>query len=157
MTVILVLFGIGDVAAGLDADPAITVGLLGLTPGELREQSAAGYRLADYMARSGGLVLATLGIALTILIAIPYRRRDAWSWRAMWLLPAWALAVPVGYLLVGTLPDQPPPPPLVSGPIVAVLAAAILIADRRGFVREPTSDVRIGRSQGAAATMPEAG
>ena len=150
MSVILVLFGVGDIAAGLDADPAITVALLGLSPGELREESAAGYRLADYMARSGGLVLTTLGIALTVLVAVPYRRRAGWSWRAMWLLPAWALTVPVGFLLVGTMPDQPPPPPMISGPIFAVLAGAILLADRRAFVRAaPVGD-------GAESSRPKA-
>ena len=156
MAVILLVFGLGDIAAGLDADPAITVALLGMTPAELREQSEAGYRLADYMARSGGLVLAALGVALTVLVAIPYRGRQAWAWRAMWLLPAWALTVPVGYLLVGTLPDQAPPPPMISGPIFAVLAAAILVVDRRAFVRTPEMAVGAARL-GPAAPRPEAG
>ena len=135
MTVILVIFGLGDIAAGLQADPAIATGVIGVTPDELRDESAAGYQLADFMARSGGLTLATLGIALTILVAVPYRRRVGWSWGAMWLLPAWALTVPVSFLLVGTVADQPPPPPMVSGPIFAVLAAAILLVDRRAFAR----------------------
>ena len=149
MTALLTLFGIGDIAAGLDADPAIVASLIGLTTAELREQTAAGYRLADYLARSGGLVLAALGIVLTIIVAIPYRNGVAWSWAGMWLLPAWALAVPVGFLLVGTVPNQPPPPPMVSGPIFAVLAAAILLADRRAFVR---SSEGAGASGARAAT-----
>jgi len=35
--------------------------------------------------------------------------------------------IPVFYLVAGTDPGQPPPPPMISGPIVAVLCAAILI------------------------------
>ena len=152
MTVILLLFGVGDIAAGVEADPAIVSGVIGLTPAELRDQSPAAYRLADFMARSGGLTLAVLGTALTILVAVPYRRRANWAWGAMWLLPAWALTVPVSFLLVGTVAGEPPPPPMVSGPIFAVAAAGILLVDRR---RSGWEAVGVGvNAEGPAGAPP---
>jgi hypothetical protein len=41
----------------------------------------------------------------------------------------------VSYLIAGVQPDQPPPPPMISGPILAVLAAAILLVSAPRFFR----------------------
>ena len=51
----------------------------------------------------------------------------------MWILPAWAAFVPVQYLIFGTAAGQPPAPPMVSGPIVAVIAAGALLVERQRF------------------------
>jgi hypothetical protein len=140
MTVMLVLFGLTDILAGLRADPGITVALTGLTPDELEARSPEGFRLADYMARSAGLVLLGFGVVMTAIVAIPYRRREHWAWLVAWTLPVWAALVPVGYLAIGLAPNVPPPPPMISGPIIAVLAAAILLIDRGAFA------ARVGRT-----------
>jgi hypothetical protein len=41
--------------------------------------------------------------------------------------------VPIQFLVFGTAAGQPPAPPMVSGPIVALLAAGILLVDRQRF------------------------
>jgi hypothetical protein len=53
----------------------------------------------------------------------------------MWLLPVWAAGVFVLYLVAGVRADQPPPPPMISGPIFAVLGAAILLVSAPRFFR----------------------
>ena len=146
MSVIVTLFGVTDIFAGLRADPAIAVGVIGLTPAELETQSAAGYRLADFLARGAGSVLLLVGVLWTAILAVPYRRRDRWAWAVMWTLPAWAATVPVAYMLVGVQADVPPPPPMVSGPIFAVLAAVLLVADWRGFAARAERRVPAGQA-----------
>lgn len=130
----LVVFGVGDLLVGVTADPAITVTLSGLQPAEVQAQDPIGYRLYDFVSRSGGVNLVLVGILLAVIVAIPYRGGQRWAWWAMWILPAWAALVPVQYLAFGTAPGQPPAPPMISGPIVAVLGAIALLVDRRRFV-----------------------
>jgi len=146
MTVMLALFGVVDVLGGLRADPAIAVGVIALTPDQLQAASLEGYRLADFGARTQGLVLLGFGLVLTAIVAVPYRRRERWAWAVMWTLPGWATLVAAAYLVVGVRPDVPPPPPMVSGPIIALIAAAILFLERRTFAR---------REEGFAGTPNE--
>jgi hypothetical protein len=126
----LVVFGITDMAAGATADEGILRALTGQTLAEVQAADPAGYRLYDFMSRTQGLVLAIVGLLSAAIVLIPYRAGLLWAWRVMWLLPAWAVLVPVLYVVYGTASDQPPAPPMVSGPIVAVLAAAALLIDR---------------------------
>ena len=56
----------------------------------------------------------------------------------MWLLPAWALSVPVMYLAFGLVPGAAPPPPMISGSIVGVLSVAVLLTDHRRFAATPS-------------------
>ena len=133
MTVVVVLFGVGDVMAGASADVAIPMSLTGLTLAELESVSAAGYRLVDLYTRANGMTLVLAGLLATAVLVFAYRRHRRWAWWTMWLLPAWAASVPVFYLIVGLAPGQPPPPPMISGPIFALLSAAILLVGARPF------------------------
>ena len=117
----------------MNADPAITVAIAGRTPAEVLAEDPTGYRLADFSARSLGLGLVMIGALMAAVVLIPYRSGQRWAWNLMWILPAWAAAVPLLYLAYGTAPNQPPAPPMISGPLIAVLAAAALLADRRRF------------------------
>ena len=131
--VTLIVFGLGDVANGVAADPGITIALSGLTPEEVLAREPIAYGLYDFASRSGGLVLAVLGVVLAAIVAKPYRDGQPWAWWLLWVFPAWAVLVPLTYLVHGTAANQPPAPPMVSGPIIAILAAAALVADRRRF------------------------
>ena len=131
----IVVFGVGDALVGVAADPAITVTLSGLPLAEVQAQDPIGYRLFDFAARSGGMNLALLGLLLGVLIAVPYRAGQRWAWWTLWALPVWAALVPVAYVVFGTAPGQPPAPPMISGPIVAVVAALALLLDRQRFAR----------------------
>lgn len=130
---LLVVFGIGDVLVGATADPGIALAIAGVAPEALRAASPEGFRLFDFATRGLGLALTLFGLILLVVLLRPYRRGESWAWAAVWLLPAWAVAVAILYLAYGTRPDQPPAPPMISGPIVAVLAGLVLILDRRRF------------------------
>jgi uncharacterized membrane protein HdeD (DUF308 family) len=138
MTVVIALFGVTDMMAGASNDPAIPLSLTGLTLAELEAESAAGYRLVDLYTRGNGLTLVLGGLLATAVLVFAYRRHRRWAWWTMWLLPAWAASVPVFYLIVGLAPGQPPPPPMISGPIFALFAVAILLAGARPFFRFET-------------------
>jgi hypothetical protein len=133
LAVTLVVFGIGDVLGGVFADPVITQTLSGRTPADIQEAEPTAYRLYDFVTRSGGANLVLVGILIAVIVAIPYRGSQRWAWWAMWILPAWAALVPVQFLIFGTAAGQPPAPPMVSGPIVAVIAAGVLLIDRKRF------------------------
>jgi hypothetical protein len=135
LTVILGLFGIGDVASGVHADELIPLGVTGKSVAELRAESEQAYRLLDLGARNGGMLLILLSILMTTILIIPFRRGERWAWWVMWTLPAFAVAAFIVILVVGVAPGQAPPPPMISGPIFAVLASAILLASAPRFFR----------------------
>lgn len=136
LTIVLALFGVSDVLIGITADPGITVAITGLTPDELRAVNPEGYRLADFLVRTQGVTLAVFGVLLTVVLLRPYPGGQPWAWKVAWILPGWAVSVPVMYLSFGLAPDVPPAPPMISGPIVAVLATVVLVVDRRRFQEE---------------------
>ena len=131
VALIFAIFGFTDIASGAAADPAIPLGLTGLTIEELEAESAAAYAVFDFSTRTQGWTLVIVGALLAIITLVPYRRGERWAWRTMWSLPVWSVGVAAFYVIAGVEPDQQPPPPMVSGPIVAVLSAAILLIDRR--------------------------
>lgn len=130
---LLVVFGIGDVLIGATADPGIALAVAGIDPEALRAASPDGFRLFDFATRGLGLALTLFGLLLLVVLLRPYRQGEIWAWAAAWLLPAWAIAVPILYLAYGVRADQPPAPPMISGPIIAILAGLVLILDRRRF------------------------
>lgn len=130
---VLVLFGVVDLASGAEADPAIPRSLSGMTLDELRAEDPIGIELFDFMTRVNGWSLVLLGGLLTVILLVPFRRGERWAWWTMWSIPAWAIGVAVFYVVAGVQPDVPPPPPMVSGPIVAVLSAAILLLSAPRF------------------------
>lgn len=132
---VLVLFGVTDVIVGPAADRGIPLGLTGLTLEELRADSPAAYRLFDFVTRLHGASLVVVGLLGTAILLYAFRRDQRWAWWVMWALPVWALGGAMFYLIAGVEPDQPPPPPLVTGPILAVLSAAILLVSARRFFR----------------------
>jgi hypothetical protein len=136
--VVMVVFGVGDVLSGVTADPAIATGLTGLSLRELQEQDPAGYRLFDFATRGLGLNLALVGLLAMAILFVPYRAGARWAWYATWVLPVWCAAVVALYLAFGLAPDAPTPPPMISGPILGVIAAIVLVVDRpRFFSDEP--------------------
>jgi hypothetical protein len=135
VSVLIGLFGVGDVIGGISVDPGITTGLSGLTLAELQAESAAGYRLYDFASRAQGLVLVLVGVLMTVILVIPYRAGLRWAWYAMWTLPAWAFGVFGLYVAFGVDPRQPPPPPMVSGPLLGGIAVAVLLLDWLRFFR----------------------
>jgi hypothetical protein len=133
ISALLVAFGITDVIVGAAADPAIAVGLTGRTLDELRTESADAYRLFDFMTRANGGSLVLAGLGFSAILAFAFRHGRRWAWWVLWLMPLWGFAVALGYVVAGIQPERAPPPPLISGPIIAVVAAAILAATAPRF------------------------
>jgi hypothetical protein len=139
IAVLIVFFGIGDVQGGVTVDPGIALAVVGLSPAEIESESAAAYRMWDFATRSAGATLAVVGVLMAVILAVPYRAGERWAWWLMWILPLWAVVVPVMFLTFGTASGQPPAPPMISGPILAVVAAGILLADRSRFYGQASS------------------
>lgn len=135
VTLTLIIFGVTDVLVGPAADRGIPLALTGMTLEELEAEGPASYRLFDFFTRANGFSLVIVGLLGSAVLLFAFRRDQRWAWWTMWLLPAWAAAVVAFYLVAGVEPDQPPPPPMVSGPIVAVLAAGILLVSAPRFFR----------------------
>ncbi len=133
LSILIIAFGVGDVILGATADPGIAVGLSGMTLAQLEAEGSAAYRLFDFFTRTQGIVLVAFGVLLTVVLLIPYRGGRRWAWYAGWIFPGWAIGVFLIYLAWGIAPDQPSPPPMVSGPILGLLAAMVLLIDRPRF------------------------
>ena len=133
LVLVIGLFGIGDLLRGMDVDPAIPVGVIGMTPDNIRLANEPLARLVDLQVRSGGIQLIVISLIWSMVLLFPFRRGEAWAWRAMWTFPLWALAVAVFFLFVELQPGVPPPPPAVSGWVLFVLTAMLLSASRRAF------------------------
>jgi hypothetical protein len=133
--VVIVIFGVTDLAAGPAADVGIPLGLTGMTPAQLEAESAAAYRLFDISTRANGWSLAIMGLMASTILVFAFRKDRPWAWWAMWLLPIWSAGVFVFYIVAGIRADQPPPPPMISGPILAILSTAILLVSAPRFFR----------------------
>lgn len=126
LVAVIGLFGLGDIIAGANADPAIAVGISGLTPEEIRALSQPVHRLVDLQTRAGGLQLLVVSILWGVIVLIPLRRGERWAWMTMWTFPLWSLTVSVGFLFVELQPDRPLPPPAISGWVFFALTSLLL-------------------------------
>lgn len=135
MSVVLIIFGISDMVAGSSADEGIPLGLIGLTPSQLRAESEAGYRIFDFFTRTQGLALLMFGLLAAAILLHAYRHDQRWAWWTMWALPAWAAGVLVFYMVVGVEGTEPPPPPMVSAPIFIILTVASQLISAPRFFR----------------------
>jgi hypothetical protein len=135
IAVLIALFGLGDLIVGFEWDPGIPLGLIGMTPPQVQAESPDAYRLIDFGVRSGGVNLIVIGVLLTAIVVFAYRQGRPWAWWTMWALPVWAGSAFFLNLAFGVAPGQSPPPPMVSGPILATLAAAILLVSAPRFLR----------------------
>src|SRR6266550_3546297 len=127
MSGLIALIGFWPLIYGIREDASVPLGITGMTAAELEATSPQAYRLLDFQARSSGLDLIVIGTLLSVVALKPYRREQPWAWWLMWMLPLWAASVFVEMLAVGVAPGQGPPTPMISGPIVAILAAGILL------------------------------
>ena len=133
IAVLLLLFGVGDMANGVANDPGIPLGVTGMTPAQLEAEGPNAYRMYDLTLRSQGSSLAVVGGLMSAILLFGFRRGHRWAWWTMWLLPVWMVSASVVGLLIGVAPGQPPPPPVVSGFVLAIISGAILLAGAPSF------------------------
>ena len=130
---IVILFGVGDIILGTDADPAIVEGLTGDTFEEIEAVSPEAATVIDLQARSIGYLLLWLGSALLLILLFGFRRRHPWAWFAMWILPLWSITVSINMFLVDRPEGAPVPPPMVSGLIFFAYGVFWLAVSYKGF------------------------
>jgi hypothetical protein len=130
---IVVVFGVGDIILGTDADPAIVEGLTGVTFEEIEAVSSEAATVIDLQARSIGYLLIWIGTALGTILLFGFRRWHRWAWFAMWILPLWAITVSINMFLVDRPEGATIPPPMVSGLVFFAYAAFWLAASYKGF------------------------
>jgi hypothetical protein len=133
MTVLLAVIGLSPVILGIKEDASVPLGITGMTASQLEASSPEGYRLLDFEVRSGGVALIVIGTLLSAVVLGPFRQGRPWAWWVMWVLPVWAASVFVLILAIGVAPGQAPPTPMISGPIFAVLSAALLLVSAPRF------------------------
>jgi hypothetical protein len=128
---VIALLGVGDLVGGVAFEPTTPQAISGRPLSELEAASREAYRVIDFRAREGGITLAIVGILLAVVAWRPYRLGKTWAWWTMWALPVWASSVLVAMLAYGLAPGQAPSVAALSGPLISLIAAAILLLDRR--------------------------
>jgi len=139
-----VLIGLVELWAlfdGIAEDPSVPLGLTVLTASQLASESPNGSRFADFSVRAGGLGLVVTGTLLATIAMFAFRQHQRWAWWVMWVLPIWRISAFVLLLAVGVSPGQAPPTPMITGPIVVVVSATLLLVSASGFLgRHPPID-----------------
>jgi hypothetical protein len=135
ISILIAVIGLWPVNLGIKEDASVPLGISGMTAMEIEASSPQAYRLVDFQARSSGIDLIVIGTLLSVVALVGYRREQPWAWWVMWILPVWAGAVFVLTLAVGVAPGEAPPTPMISGSIIAILTAAILVISAPRMVR----------------------
>jgi hypothetical protein len=134
VSAVIVLFGVGDIINGQDADPAIANAYIGINWEQVKAETPAHARLIDMHTRAGGGHLVTMGVMSTAIVLTGFRRGERWSWYLLWIWPLWTIFVFLLNFLSDRQPGFPPPPPMLSSPVFfAVLVLALGLSARRFF------------------------
>jgi hypothetical protein len=127
LALLIGLVGLWALVVGIAEDESVPLGLTGRTLDQLAAESPDGYRFADFGVRAGGMGLVLIGAVLASVAMFAFRPRQKWAWWAMWALPIWATSTVGLILIIGVAPGQPPPWPMISGVVVGLLSAGLLL------------------------------
>jgi hypothetical protein len=133
ISVILGLFGIGDIIQGMNADPAIANSMIGIAWEEVQASNHEMANLIDLQVRSGGsqlLVMAVLSIAISLT---EYRRGQQWAWYAFWVYPLFMALNFFIFMTADRQSDFLPPPPMISAPVFFIIFVLVLLLSYRKF------------------------
>ena len=118
--IIEILFGAGDMAVGIENDPAILVSAIGITPSELKAQDLLIYKAMDHQQKLIGLEFLMTGALISMISLTAFRRGERWTWFTFWLI-AVEMIVGVVSTYNSRLPGESLSPPFYSGTLFAVL------------------------------------
>ncbi len=138
---IVILFGIGDLAGGISADPGIPESVTGGSVDAAREAAPRVAALADVGMRTAGATEVAIGLAWAGLVIAGIRRRIRWAWVVSWTMPLWIGLILVVWLTTDRVAGTPLPPPMLSGPLFLVLSVLLLLAAWPAPVPSPSADV----------------
>ncbi len=131
--VIEILFGAGDMIAGVENDPAILVSATGMTPAELKTRDPLIYSALDQQQKTIGHVLLMTGLLVSVVSLTAFRGGARWAWVTFWLIPIdMALIVVSSYN--NRLPGESLAPPFYSGLLFAVLTTVWLALSHRKYL-----------------------
>ncbi len=131
--VIEILFGAGDMIAGIENDPAILISATGITPAELKAQDPVLYNAMDQQQKAIGHALLMTGLLVSVVSLTAFRRGARWAWFTFWLIPIdMALIVVSSYN--NRQPNESLAPPFYSGLLFAVLTIVWLALSHRKYL-----------------------
>ncbi|HEU0292257.1 MAG TPA: hypothetical protein VFR47_05950 [Anaerolineales bacterium] len=130
--VIEILFGVGDMIAGIENDPAILVSATGKTPAELKAHDPLLYNAMDQQQKEIGNILLTAGLLIAAISLTAFRRGARWAWFTFWFIP-----VSMAFVIVSSYNNRQPseslPPPFYSGLLFTVLTIVWLTLSYRKY------------------------
>ena len=131
--VLEILFGWGDMIAGVENDPAILISITGSTPAELKAQDPVFYAAMDHQQKVIGQILWITGALISMISLTAFRRGARWAWFTFWLIP-----VSMGIEMVSSynirLPGESLAPPFYSAGLFAILTIVWLALSYRKYV-----------------------
>jgi hypothetical protein len=134
---IIVLFGVGDIAAGgstfESGEVVMFTGITGTTWSALQSADPGAARLIDAQVRAGGTELLLIGLLSLAICITGFRSGQRWAWYAMWLWPIWLVLVLVLTLTTERLPGSRVPVPIISGVMFLVICVATLMLSYRRY------------------------
>lgn len=137
VSVIIALFGLGDVIVASAADPAIVQAVTGMTPEEIGALEPRLLVLVDLQTRAIGAALLVVGILAAAIVWTSFRRAERWAWYALWTLPLLNVLIFFNMLTHTDFSTGVLPPPLLSAPVfLAITVVGLLVSTRRFFPKE---------------------
>jgi len=135
LSVIVVLFGVGDIAMGgsayADGESALFSGITGATWDELKAADPAVARLIDGHVRSGGTHLLFIGLLSLAVSVFGLRRRQRWAWLTMWRWPLYLVLGVTTLAMTEKVPGAGVPVPMISGTIFLIITVTLALSYRK--------------------------
>ena len=133
--VIEILFGAGDMIAGVENDPAILISATGMTPAELKTRDPLIYSAMDHGQKVVGQIFLMNGVLVSVISLTAFRRGARWSWFTFWLIPV-SMAFGVVSSYNSRLQGESLAPPFYSGLLFAVLTTLWLALSYRKYLSQ---------------------
>jgi hypothetical protein len=128
-----ILFGAGDMIAGVENDPAILISATGRTPAELKAQDPLIYNAMDHQQKSIGHVLLMTGLLVSVVSLTALRRGARWAWFTFWLIAVDMAFIAISQYIIRQ-PGESLAPPFYSGFLFAVLTTLWLALSYRKYL-----------------------
>lgn len=131
--VIEILFGVTDMIAGIENDPAILISETGRTPAELKVQDPLIYNAMDHQQEVIGNFLLMTGLLISVISLTAFRRGARWAWFTFWFIAADMIFAAISQYMIRK-PGESLAPPFYSGTFFAVLTIVWLILSHRKYL-----------------------
>ena len=140
LSLIVVLFGVGDVLSGgltfQTGEDVLFYSLSGTTWGELNAAAPGPANLINYQVRAGGVYLLMTGLLSLSITLTGLRRGDRWAWYAMWVWPLGIVLIDAQLLSSVRTLGSGIPVPVISGTIFIIVSVATLALSYRKYLRK---------------------